>query len=55
MEVGVGGGVDGDLEQRLEQALEDVLETVHRVVDAVDVVQPGHLDQPPEHGDRQKY
>ena len=52
MEVGVGGGVDGDLEQRLEQALEDVLEAVHRVVDAVDVVQPGNLDQPPEQGDR---
>ena len=52
MEVGVGGGVDGDLEQRLEQALEDVLETVHRVVDTVDVVQPGNLDQPPAHGDR---
>ena len=46
MEVRVGGRVDGGLEQRLEQTLNNVLETLHRVVDAVNVIQSGHLNQP---------
>ena len=48
VEVRVGAGVDRHLEQRLEQTLDDVLETLDRVVHAVDVVQAGNLDQPPE-------
>ena len=46
MEVRVGGRVNGGLKQRLEQTLDNVLETLHRVVDAVNVIQSGHLDQP---------
>ena len=52
MEVRVGGRVNGGLKQRLEQTLNNVLETLHRVVDAVNVIQSGHLDQP---SDKYKY
>ena len=40
------GWVDCCLKERLEEVLDDVLEAGDLVVQLVDVIQAGHLDQP---------
>ena len=46
MQIRMRGGVDGGLEERLEEVLDDVLEAGDLVVQLVDVIQAGDLDQP---------
>ena len=36
----------GDLEERLEEVEENLLKVLDAVVGPVDIVEPGHLDQP---------
>ena len=42
----VGTGVHSNLEEGLEEVLKDLLEVLNAAVCAVDVVEPGNLDQP---------
>ena len=46
VKIGMRGWVDGGLKERLEEVPDDVLEAGDLVVQLVDVVQAGHLDQP---------
>ena len=46
MQIWMRGRVDGRLKERLEEVLDDVLEARDLVVQLVDVVQAGNLDQP---------
>ena len=46
MQIWVRGWVDCCLKERLEEVLDDVLEARDLVVQLVDVVQAGNLDQP---------
>ena len=46
MQIRMRGRVDGGLEERLKEGLDDVLEAGDLVVQLVDVIQAGDLDQP---------
>ena len=46
VQIRMRGRVDCGLEERLEEVLDDVLEAGDLVVQLVDVIQPGDLDQP---------
>ena len=46
MQIRMRGRVDCGLEERLEEVLDDVLEAGDLVVQLVDVIQAGDLDQP---------
>ena len=46
MQIWVRGRVDCCLKERLEEVLDDVLEARDLVVQLVDVVEAGNLDQP---------
>ena len=46
VQIWMRGWVDGRLKERLEEVLDDVLEARDLVVQLVDVIQAGDLDQP---------